>query len=230
MPYINANSQFSTPGGTSAGNRPRQPHLVHGGRPPALTHLNGLGFVDPSQWNSVKYPGVAKPMSFGSLGIFKDLQNQTNRLIKHYGGMSLIPVDGDIGPGTLSAVKAVAKKIGYFPPSAMNNVNDLAGVADVVAAAFKAAADNIGVTPSVPGPSAPPSAPPVAMLPPSMALPPPSGGLMAQLEPTLSGFPGGMTGALAVAGFIVIAIAQKKGWFKRKGKGARAMARARRRR
>jgi hypothetical protein len=187
-----------------------------------------LGAVDPTHWKTVS--GIAKPMDFGTLGIFKDLQTQVNRLAVKFktGGVS---VDGAIGPGTLAKVKDIANHVFYAPGMRASSVDDVAGIADEIAANFRAAADNSGIPATVPAPRPAPSMPSVS-LPGPMMVPtaPSSPAFLAPLAPLASGFPGGMTGLMVGAGALLLLVAQKKGWLKRKGKGARAMARARRRR
>jgi hypothetical protein len=187
-----------------------------------------LGAVNPSQWDSRKFPGVAKPTSFESLAIFKDLQTQTNRWLKFF-NLPLISVDGDLGPGTLSAVKNVASRLGYTPAMQYKNVDELAADADGTTGVFKGRADERGLGTPTPPISSGSSGPNVPMLPTVPGSAPAAPGFLDNLNAQLGGVPGGTTGLLIIGGGLLLLIAQKKGMFRKKGKAARAMARARRR-
>lgn len=69
-----------------------------------------MGDLDPSDWNSTKYPGVCKPTNFEALAKFKELQVQLNR-VAHAKKVAKVVVDGDIGPGTVRLAVALAAAV-----------------------------------------------------------------------------------------------------------------------
>lgn len=115
----------------------------------------GLGEIAPSHWNE-KYPNVCKPMDFETLAIFKDLQNQINRLAaSRIEGMTKVIVDGDIGPKTVTNVSAGARQFPHtlLPPADCNSV---ARFAAEWALMFKNLADSRGAPAKVAGKAPPP--------------------------------------------------------------------------
>jgi hypothetical protein len=105
-----------------------------------------------AECHATKFPGVCKPTNQAALNIFFELQRQLNRVAKAK-GLSLIAVDGDIGPGTLKLVNASGI-------TAMTGVGcqGVALVADMLAAKAKAVADAAGMPATVAGPA--PAKPP----------------------------------------------------------------------
>lgn len=95
-------------------------------------------------WNSTKYPGTCKPSDAYTLGVFKELQMQLNRVAQAR-SLAKIAVDGDIGPGTVSLAN---KAIG-----APANCVAIAGAADGYTNQAKIMADNAGVPGSVSSPA-----------------------------------------------------------------------------
>lgn len=201
-------------------------------RSPAI--YSSMGAVEPSGWSTSG--GVARPKNSSTSAVFSDLQKQANRLAAIY-GITRIGVDGQIGPATMSLVKAVGSRLFYTPAAAMSSVDDVAASADVTAAVYKARADNLGApisagTPT-PGtatggstqislPSNFPSSFPPASSPNTGIVPPASSSGPGILPPMLtSGFPGGETGLIIAAGALGIMFFQSRN--KRKGKGRKAM-------
>jgi len=117
------------------------------------------GSISASDFNSTKFPGICKPTNFDALDKFKEMQRQLNR-IAQVKRMTMIAVDGDIGPSTLRLVQStgpymMVPHVGVDPAScsfvAMNAL--------VIAAQAKSAADAAGVPAKIsqPRPSSPPS-------------------------------------------------------------------------
>lgn len=129
----------------------------------------GIGAIDASRWNSTKFRGVCKPMDFATLAVFKDLQSQINRLAAAKLVSSRVVVDGDIGVLTTSMAAQGAK--GMSGADRLVSCDDVAAIADELAARFKARADQIGAPERVAGkkPTAPkaPAEEPGADLPPA---------------------------------------------------------------
>lgn len=113
----------------------------------------------PSTWCSPANPqgnctpvsGVCKPMDAGTLAIYKDLQNQINRLAS-VKGKSLIGVDGRIGSGTVKALNAVMG-------TSYSSCDEVAALANALVGQVKAVANGSGAPTMVqsPAPPAPPS-------------------------------------------------------------------------
>ena len=125
-----------------------------------------LGNVDSSSFNSTKYPGTCKPSNTAALAIFKELQQQLNR-VAQIKNLPKIAVDGDIGPGTIALagyVKAVAAAdatgsgdLADFANDVVSSINAssctaLASNADNIAANVKMYATQLGVPAAVAAP------------------------------------------------------------------------------
>lgn len=67
-----------------------------------------IGSFPDSAWKYVN--GVAKPLEFATLGAAQELQRQINRWAKHF-GLGTIKIDGDLGAGTRTKLKAAVQKI-----------------------------------------------------------------------------------------------------------------------
>lgn len=96
-------------------------------------------------FNSTKYPGTCKPSDAYTLGVFKELQRQLNRLAQGK-GVSKIAVDGDVGPGTV----ALARTVGI---DSSGSCSTIAMNAAVYASIAKGLADQLGVPASVSQPT-----------------------------------------------------------------------------
>ena len=118
----------------------------------------GLGTLSSTNYCTVKnpqgnckpLPGIAKPMDVSTLNVFKDLQNQLNRVAQATGG-SKIQVDGRIGGDTIAAVKRGKGKTdpNSIGPSVTTYNEDLVAMfAPEFASWFRAWADGHGA-PSV---------------------------------------------------------------------------------
>lgn len=144
-----------------------------------------MGDLPSSDWNSTKYPGVCKPTNFGSLGIFKELQKQLNR-VAHALGLNKIGVDGDIGPGTMSLLTQIKPRLNPLNPvhlgfmGAPTSCAGVAGKADSLGPIAKSIADGLGVSSTISQPA--PSRPPTIITPGGAELvAPPGSGLEAGL-------------------------------------------------
>jgi hypothetical protein len=119
-----------------------------------------LGAIPEAEWCSPAnpqgdckpYAGICKPMTFDSLALFKDLQNQINR-IASIAGWSKIRIDGSVGPKTTAAAAKAIQFIGGFSPGA--GCDAVARSADKIAADLKRGADAKGAPAVVKGPPAP---------------------------------------------------------------------------
>ncbi len=122
-----------------------------------------LGSIDPSNFNSTKYPGICKPSNTTTLAAFKNLQAQLNRVAQAIGA-SKVTVDGDLGPGTLSLLSAVAANLsqgGVSVDPARNiliqagaySCVDAAQNADTLGNAAQGVADQMGVSSKISQPS-----------------------------------------------------------------------------
>lgn len=97
--------------------------------------------------------GICKPMDHSTLGVYRNLQNQINRVLSAQGKRT-IGVDGRIGPGTVKALNS-AMGTGY------DVCDKVAVFADNLASSVKAKADSLGAPIQVasPKPPSPPSLP-----------------------------------------------------------------------
>lgn len=102
-----------------------------------------LGSVDASSFNATKYPGIAKPSDVATLGIFKNLQAQLNRVGQGL-KLSKISVDGDIGPGVIRLLGQIKSILGAGGVSADPARNILIQADTSSAAAVAAQADILG--------------------------------------------------------------------------------------
>lgn len=113
--------------------------------------------------------GVCKPTDSVSLGKFKELQRQANRVADAI-GMTKIAVDGAIGPATLQLLtfiqgKANASDTGsqgwgnFLSNQSLASCSAVAGGADNITPMLSAMADALGVSSSVasPAPASPPT-------------------------------------------------------------------------
>lgn len=99
-------------------------------------------------FNSTKYPGVCKPSNFYTLGLFRQFQEQLNR-VAQIKGFGKVTVDGDIGAGTVSLAAAA----GVVP--AGTSCKTVAYGVILFTAAVRAQADAGRAPASVPGKTAP---------------------------------------------------------------------------
>ena len=65
-----------------------------------------LGTIDPSNFNSTKFPGSCYATNKPTFDQFAFLQQQINRVSKMR-GFPLIAIDGNIGPGTVAALMRI---------------------------------------------------------------------------------------------------------------------------
>ena len=111
-----------------------------------------MGTIDPSNFNTTKYPGVCKATNKATFDEFAFLQQQINRVSKMR-GLPLIPVDGLIGPGTIAALVSIGGT------NAGQTCSEIAEEADVYGESTRAMADALQAPVSVesPMPASPPS-------------------------------------------------------------------------
>jgi len=162
-----------------------------------------LGDVGSDGWCSSRFPkagcsavrGVCKPMDAATLGVFRDLQSQLNRVAVATGG-SLIAVDGRIGADTLRSAERALR----YSPTTMQTTfatcDDLAASADEVLAAARAIADGLNAPKTAP--SARPKAPPSVALPGGQVMHPSDAQLSA--APLWLIFGGALAGGLLLFG------------------------------
>lgn len=120
-----------------------------------------MGEIDTAKFNSTKYPGTCKPMDFDTLNIVREMQGQLNRLAKAR-GRTLIAVDGDVGPGTVAAVRAAA---GDLSPLQFDTSSCMAVATRSLDIGMRAktVADGLGAPAKVPSPI-PPKAPSIVTI------------------------------------------------------------------
>ena len=119
-----------------------------------MSYLIGTGDVSISDvnvtnaivFNSTKYPGTCKPSNSYTLGVFKELQRQLNRVATRFTNpLPKVAIDGDIGPGTVDlAYKAIGA-----PPSCTTIATNALGYT----AQAKSMADNAGVPATISQPT-----------------------------------------------------------------------------
>ena len=111
-----------------------------------------MGTIDASNFNTTRYPGTCKPTNKATLEEFAELQKQINR-VSVIRGFPLIPVDGDIGPGTVAALVRIGATNAGRPCS------EIAADADLYAIQAQTMADDLDAPSSVesPQPAKPPS-------------------------------------------------------------------------
>lgn len=120
-----------------------------------------MGEIDTAKFNSTKYPGTCKPMDFDTLNIVREMQSQINRIAKAR-GRTLIAVDGDVGPGTVAAVRAAS---GDLAPLQFDTSSCMAVATRAIDIGIRAktVADGLGVPAKVSAPI-PPKAPSIVTI------------------------------------------------------------------
>ena len=98
------------------------------------------------KFNSTKYPGTCKPSDFGTLSLFKALQEQLNR-VAQVNGIAKIAVDGDVGPGTLGLMAKLGLAASGTP------CTSVAAYVVTFTATTKALADTLQAPAKVSGPA-----------------------------------------------------------------------------
>ena len=153
-------------------------------------------------WNSTKVAGTCKPSDFGTLAKFKALQEQMNRVAskKNY---ATIPVDGDLGPGTV----ALFNKI-LGGNAACSNI---AAYVSTYTAQFNALASALGAAASVPAPK-PTTAPAIVNAAGTTVPAPPGAGnpVLASVYDAFGGSPVVAVAGVAIVGGIAYVLLSKK--------------------
>lgn len=122
----------------------------------AMGYYGSLGGMSKTDWCSDRNPqgncapiaGVCKPMDSGTLGLFKSVQREVNKIHAKQ-KKALIGVDGRFGPGTVRAVNAIMG-------TNFGHCDDLAARADTILTGLASLAAGLPQPPD-PRPTAPPS-------------------------------------------------------------------------
>lgn len=189
--------------------------------------MNYLGSaLGADEWKNVS--GVCRPMNNASLGLFKELQSQLNRVaVAHNPKWSRIDVDGRLGARTIELYnKAAGESVFLGPVTSCDELSQLV-LSGMAVSGVKRLADQLGAPTTVPAPwtSRPTQPNPSGGVP----VEPPAAGVTDMVS-GLVGSPLGLI-ALAGAGFVGYRLLKsgKKGGSKRRRPG-RAAARRRLRR
>ncbi len=173
----------------------------------------GMGEVSSSNYNTTRYPGIAKPTNLSTLETFMELQRQMNRYAQGRGaGAQKIAVDGDIGPSTQKLWRLLWSMVGPSPLTSYD-YKQIAAVSDTAGPQLRSMADALNVPGTVTSPK--PSKPPSIYQPSTgteVTAPPSSGaggGIMASItsmSPNLQ-----MAAGVGVAAVLFLALRKKKG-------------------